>query len=55
MEETAASEEGKIKIGGTLGFYTEEPFLNKNGITICNRYADTLDTAGKVVRPVQKV
>ena len=35
----------KKKIDGTLGFYMEEQFLNKNGMSKCERYAILLDTA----------
>ena len=35
---------GKKKIGGTLGFYTKEQFLNKNGMLKIERYAVFPDT-----------
>ena len=36
----------KRKISGTLGFYMEEQFLNKNGMPKCERNAVLLDIAG---------
>ena len=36
----------KKKIGGTLGFYMEEQFLNKNGMPKSEQYAVLPDTAG---------